>query len=380
MKAIRSVAFLFIGGSHQIFHAAPIAAELALRTPDTRIVMFCLDQCQRDMIAEVMALYGAAGVTIERLRFSRWIVRLLKLVRAKKRAKKLLLLLNRRLLARFDAIVVPERTSACLRAMGLRRPKLIHLFHGAGDRALASDRKLGKFDLVVVPGEKDARRAIDAGLLAPGQIAVAGYAKFDLVSRLPGRQAPLFDNGRPTVVYNPHFDSDQSSWSSFGLALIERFRAQDDFNLIVAPHMRLFEHATEAQRSGVEALSEPGKIIVDTGSQRSIDMTYTLCADLYLGDISSQVYEFIVRPRPCIFLNARGVEWSHDPRFACWHLGDVVSTIDDLIPAIARALRDPLAREPRQRAALVDAVGHDFDGAAARGASAVLSYLDQAAA
>ena len=37
----------------------------------------------------------------------------------------------------------------------------------------------------------------------------------------------------------------------------------------------------------------------DPGSPASTDMTYTRAADIYLGDVSSQVYEFIAEPRPC---------------------------------------------------------------------------------
>ena len=40
-------------------------------------------------------------------------------------------------------------------------------------------------------------------------------------------------------------------------------------------------------------------------------MSY-LSADVYLGDVSSQVYEFIYKPRPCLFLNSNEIEWTND--------------------------------------------------------------------
>src|SRR3546814_2965461 len=51
---------------------------------------------------------------------------------------------------------------------------------------------------------------------------------------------------------------------------------------------------------------------IDLGSERSIDMSYTGSADLYLGDVSSQVAEYLYRPRPCVFLNAQGVDRSEE--------------------------------------------------------------------
>src|SRR3546814_17702316 len=60
---------------------------------------------------------------------------------------------------------------------------------------------------------------------------------------------------------------------------------------------------------------------IDLGSERSIDMSYTGSADLYLGDVSSQVAEYLYRPRPCVFLNAQGVDWQEDPNYRFWSLG-----------------------------------------------------------
>ena len=54
------------------------------------------------------------------------------------------------------------------------------------------------------------------------------------------------------------------------------------------------------------------------GSVRSIDMTYTDQASVYIGDVSSQVYEFLRRPRPCIFLNFDRTAWQGDENFAHW--------------------------------------------------------------
>jgi hypothetical protein len=38
-------------------------------------------------------------------------------------------------------------------------------------------------------------------------------------------------------------------------------------------------------------------------------MTYTQTADVYIGDASNQVNEFIRTPRPYIFLNPDRIDW-----------------------------------------------------------------------
>lgn len=68
-----------------------------------------------------------------------------------------------------------------------------------------------------------------------------------------------------------------------------------------------------------------------------VDGSYTGVADVYLGDTSSQVIEFLMRPRPCVFLNAGGVAWRSDPNYAMWVCGEVVDDVADVIAALDRA-------------------------------------------
>jgi CDP-glycerol glycerophosphotransferase (TagB/SpsB family) len=63
-------------------------------------------------------------------------------------------------------------------------------------------------------------------------------------------------------------------------------------------------------------------------------------ADIYLGDVSSQVYEFLKKPRPCVFINAHRCAWEEDPNFAHWQAGPVIETIDRLDAALDQAIRD----------------------------------------
>ena len=88
------------------------------------------------------------------------------------------------------------------------------------------------------------------------------------------------------------------------------FAGQSRFNCIVAPHIMLHQrrihispaHKVVKWRNDLPAdLLKAPNIHFDFGSPNSVDMTYTLAADIYLGDVSSQIYEWIIKPRPAIF-------------------------------------------------------------------------------
>ena len=89
-------------------------------------------------------------------------------------------------------------------------------------------------------------------------------------------------------------------------------------------------------------------MLIDTGSPASLDMTYTDAADIYIGDASSQVYEFIRRPRPCFFLNSRGHAWQDNPDFAHWRAGHVLDGIEQFDAAFAEVPRLTPAMRERQ--------------------------------
>ncbi len=103
-------------------------------------------------------------------------------------------------------------------------------------------------------------------------------------------------------------------------------------------------------------------------------MTYTRMADLYLGDVSSQVYEFLRTPRPCLFLNSHGVAWREDENYSHWRFGPVLDRADAVIAALdaARATHDAFA--PAQAAGFA----HTFDlqgSSSKRAAAAVMEHV-----
>ncbi|MFD0847625.1 hypothetical protein [Sphingosinicella xenopeptidilytica] len=374
----RRVAFLFVGGAHQVLHSASVAAELG-RDPRFDVTCFVAQEEERGMLEQIARAWPDSRLSITDLPAPLWsslIGRLWPKLRAMKLPR---LLANRKRLFAFDAIVLTERTSTILKKLP-GCPPLIHIPHGAGDRARGFEPRLRLFDLVIVSGDKDAHRMTGEGLVAESRIAVSGSTKLDALDRLGVNRPKLFDNDKPVVLYNPHFEIALSSWPRWGQQIIDAFAAQSDFNLIVAPHIRLFEGASAADRAALEARAIPGRIIVDAGSARSCDMTYTNAADIYVGDVSSQVYEFLARPRPCVFLDSTGADWKDDPNYAFWHLGDVVTDLSDVLSATARAAATHTAYSARQNAAVSAAVGGNWHGASARAAAAIAGFVTGAPA
>jgi hypothetical protein len=287
-------------------------------------------------------------------------------------------LLSLTLLARwlngFDAIALPERTSIFLQNIGVRRPRFIHLDHGAGDRAAGFDRRIRHFDFVLMAGPKHRERLMGERLIAPHRHAVVGYPKFEAADAIRDAAWRPFDNDLPTILYNPHFSA-LGSWRTCGEQVIEAFAAQDRYNLIVAPHVRLLDSAEARKRWGalLDRYDDHPRVHVDQGSDRSIDMTHTTAADLYLGDVSSQVYEYLRTPRPCLFLNPHGVDWAEDENYGHWHFGRVLDDTDGLIEAVDRAFAD----QPRWRAAQEQGVARTFlpGGGAQAASDAIGDYL-----
>lgn len=290
---------------------------------------------------------------------------------------------NRGLFRSFDAVIVTEGTSLFLRKLpGLEQLKILRVDHGAGDRSIGFQPSFAGNDLVLLAGPKQRDRFLELGYLKPAQIAVVGYPKFDSVKMAEKRK--FFADDKPVVVYNPHPEPRLSSWYDMGLDVLDYFSRSKDYNLIFAPHVMLFKRRVHMTLEGLtlrlrrdlpEKYRHCPNILVDTGSEASFDMTYTLAADIYLGDVSSQVYEFLVKPRPCVFLNPRGAAWRNDPNYAFWHFGPVVGGIPELHRALTSAGDDHAIYKPVQERAVASTFDLQPTPSSVRAADAIGRFL-----
>jgi hypothetical protein len=330
-----TVCFLYIAQTHQILHSLPIAVALARGWPGVEVEIAATTQEHLDYVRALVAALGCAPIAM-RLLPPAWL-RGVRLKEASTPPKALMLAANALALRKLDAIVTPERTSALLRQLGVHDTLLVYTQHGAGDRGGVFEPRLRKFNLVMAAGPKQRDRMVGEGWVKPENCAMVGYPKFDIIDALPGSPAPVFPDDKPVVLYNPHFHPTLGSWPRFGLEVLEQFAADDRFNLIFAPHIKLFDGAGPAMLESVAAFRDHPRIHIDLGGPAAIDMTYTRASDIYLGDVSSQVYEFLRTPKPCLFLNPSNAAWRGDESFHHWLYGPVLPTVDRLIDAVEAA-------------------------------------------
>jgi hypothetical protein len=369
------IGFLLIGGAHQLLHIVPVAAALS-REAGPPVGLFAASASLASSACEQMGRLGAGAFEAYALDLPRVVAALAVDTRTGSNLKALRLLRHARRLRRCQALVTAERTSTLLQRLPGHCPPMIHLRHGAGDRAVGFESRIAMFDQVIVAGEKDRQRVIASRLLPPERVHACGYIKLAALRQLGASRRPLFDNDRPTVLYNPHFRRELSSWHVHGAEVIRRIRECGRFNLVVAPHIRLFADASAAARQAWERLAAPGEVIVDLGSQRSLDMTYTLAADIYVGDVSSQVYEFTSQPRPCVFLDSHGAAWQDNPDYLMWKMGEVIASPQLLLAALARAGELHHQHRPLQQQMTQNALGDTGPECATNAARVILRSLN----
>lgn len=368
------IAFIYIAEAYQCYHGAAIAIELAKR-PGVAVTSFYADPDTPRHLRRIHEAFGAPPARAFRLQES-VVTRALRAVKHLGVFKHRVLRDNCAALDSFDAIVSVENTVAMARDEGIDRPKLIYTPHGFGDRAYAFVPRIRVFDFVLLASEKTERRMLEAGLIRPGDYALTGSVKLETGAKLTKSEPSLFASPRPAVLYNPHFDPKLTSWHRFIEPMLANFHAQNAFNLIAAPHVKLFRFSSAASKEQWRERSSPS-VIIDPGSDRSIDTTYLWSSDIYVGDSSSQVYEFLAQPRPCVFLNAHRADWRNDPNYAHWHLGDVIEEPSQLMDAVRAApARHHLYLE-RQRAARRATLGEPGGSASVRAANAIADFLSR---
>lgn len=370
---------------HQVAHALPTALAMAEGYPDAEIVVATTNARLTDEVRRLCARLGVSISLVElglRRTSTRAVANTLEW--ALPVTKIGIYRDNLDFFRSLDALVVAEKTSLLLKTRyGLDDLKIIHTRHGAGDRAIGFNKHSATFDHVLVSGTKIRQRLHREAGVPFNRMSLIGYPKFDLMPE-PAPRLPFQANGKPTVLYNPHPSPHLSSWYAQGRAVLEHFLHDDRYNLIFAPHVMLFHRKFvltidkfRIDRAGVieQRFRDAPNIHVDLGSAASTDMTYTAAADIYLGDVSSQVYEFLHTPRPCLFLDAHATKWDGDANYAHWQAGEVVTGTDGLGDALDRAVAQHDRYRPVQRALFQRSFELTAERSAVRAARAVMSVL-----
>ncbi|MFC7358212.1 hypothetical protein ACFQO1_10960 [Jejudonia soesokkakensis] len=254
-------------------------------------------------------------------------------------------------------------------------PKFIKITHGTPGRGYSLKPQQLDFDLQLLPGKNYLELLKNNNLLAQHH-AVVGYPKINAVPDVSSMN--LFPNQKKIVLYNPHFSPPLSSWHTQGLQILDYFYNQQEYNLIFAPHINLFHKVGGDTIDSIpEKYFHCPTIHMDLGSEKSVDMVYINKADIYLGDVSSQVYEFIINPRACIFINAEKVDFNEDPKFRFWQCGDVVEHTETLGTALRNASENFSIYKPVQEKITEENYYTEAGSTASeRAAKAILNFLN----
>lgn len=328
----KKIGFIYLDELHHIHHFLSPAIELSnIKGYDVEVLTY---KAKHEYLIELINTFGGAKLKIKKL--DTYLYRRI-IEKLKNRSQPSALYIytkNRKTLLKYDALIFTDHTSKIIYDSrgGSKFPKLIHLAHGSGDGNYGYQETHSLFDLIVVAGRKKAERLQKTWPKKEFNIRICGYSKFDLAKNIP---VPCFTNTNPTILYAPHFKKELSSWHTLGTEVLDYFLTQPQFNLIFAPHINLFN------KKGFESIQDfnskyinASNIHVDLGSIKSIDMTYSNEADIYLGDVSSQVYEFMNTTRPLIFINAHNIKWQHNEDYLFWNAGKVINTINELHSAL----------------------------------------------
>lgn len=249
---------------------------------------------------------------------------------------------KKKLLNEYDVLIFNDINHEYLyRNRKGKHPRFVLLMHGAGDgEYLIGSRyrdAVSKFDLITTSGPKITGYFRKMNL-PETQIVPCGYQKFDIIDDTVKHR--FFDNDNPVILYNPHFKRNLSSWYQFGPQILEFFFRNRNYNLIFAPHINLFNKRGFLKPEIIpKKYFEADNIRIDLGSKHSVNMDYTLAADIYLGDVSSQIYEFLYRLRPAVFINTHRRDWQNDPHYLHWHAGEVIRNLHDLASLLNTASR-----------------------------------------
>ena len=364
MSAVRGpVAFLFLGETLLIPHLWPVVEALA-RPGDVAVELWVATSVHENLLARWSA--GLPHVRIRRAPGYRRLA-LADGTNPPLPAKLPMLVRLAPRLWRTPVAVCAEQTSLWIpRALPFHPTRFVKTSHGVGSMSARDDPRRRAAWRLLVPSERERATYLDRGF-APDRVIATGYVKASFAAE---RTVPVFPDPRPVVLYTPHWQRHRSSWWNWGPEVARAVADDGRWNLIFAPHQRLAEKAGDLRTVAAELAQRPN-VHVDLDSFAMVDGSYTAAADLYLGDTSSQVIEFLANPRPCVFLNPGRVAWAHDPSYAQWACGEVVDDLASLRPALDRAPEAHAGYAETQRRFAQDSLGDTCGGAPDRVAAVI---------
>jgi hypothetical protein len=266
-------------------------------------------------------------------------------------------------IATFDAYI----TSDFMWTRHLRRPCRIQMFHGvAGKYGFdAPVDSMRAWDRLFFVNRRRLANFVKAGAIDANSAAVRliGMPKVDcLVDGSLQRDTALatmgLDPARPTVLYAPTW-SPASSLNTIGEQLIARLVALP-VNLIVKLHDRSRDLRPQYS-GGIDWIARLQPRLA--GPHAHLALGADICpalvaADAMIADHSSAAFEYMLRDRPVVRFHAPALialaNIHEDYVRLLDSASDSVTTIDEAVEAVERALADPAARSAARRAVAED--------------------------
>mgnify|MGYP000191591666 CR=1 FL=1 len=375
MKPKYKIAILFLDEIHHIYHFVSIAVELA----KTNEVHILTHPEKHTSLHDSLKMLGDENVVIEKLPTAAFRAFTDKLKGRKLPRKGFWIKKYQNyILNNFDAVIFTDYFHHyLLKARKERKTKFIFVDHGTPGRAYSYNKELLDFDFHLLYGEFQFKCLKKLKLLG-NHYKITGYPKLDALKNFKTNE--VFSNNKTTVLYNPHFTPPFSSWHFIGPEVLEFFYNSKKYNLIFAPHINLFNKVGGDNLSIIpEKYFTAENIHIDLGSEKSVNMTYVNDADIYLGDVSSQVFEFITKPRPCIFLNPENVDFKDDINYRFWKCGDVINTSNELEDALKNASKNfqDIYKSVQEKMTSENFYTEVGSTASQRAAVAITEYLDK---
>ena len=230
----------------------------------------------------------------------------------------------------------------------------IQIFHGVSDKTYVEDKRILRYDLCLVPGQKHIDKFINAKLYnSPQRYKLTGYPKFDKIVNNSMKTDSIFENDNPTILFAPTWISENSgsklNFSEFGESSLPLWGkkiikavSEKKWNLIIKYHSRVNINATDIYDDIDDfiillGLEKKVKVVWDADISK-----YMKQADILISDISAVCYEWFHFNRPIIFANPSPDNYkpSNDTfsnTFA-WNAGDVIYQENEIIPLISENL------------------------------------------
>ena len=344
MPAGKTVIFLFINGPHHVYHLIEPALRFASDNNQYEPVFVSGNPINTRIIKDSQRLYSTASFTLIDiplpLRY-----RLIKSYKAK---------LYPPVHTRFNKIASKLKDASAIVSTShelpkyiddnkIKTPKLFYLYHGTGTREYGFDNKLDGFDYILAPGPYHRDRLINDNICDEKKIRMVGQPKLEWIENNHLSKINLFNNDNPVFYFNPHWDMQLSSYLGWRDVVLDFFRKHTEYNLVFAPHP-LVKHLSKIKNYNTENENDGSEnIIIDLESTKLNDGTYNALSDVYIGDVSSMVTEWInFKPRPCIFINAQDISWEEDKNYDMWQYGTVIDDPNNL----KKVIQDSLSNNP----------------------------------